>query len=196
MSLKQDAPIPVHSVAEAYLHLGAMPCRVCGKGPVKAQAELTKSDSYSSRYTLATRCDACRNESGLMYEIDPPPTRQQAQSDVINPTSQPSRAIDLLGWLTLFRSILTASEKESDKGVSRQLAWEAAQCLDEAMKFYEGDNEMPPVAAFFTEPSRKRFQEQPAHFARSVWRERRLKLPDVRSRTKADGGKSWWKFWK
>jgi hypothetical protein len=196
MTPDQHVPIQVHSVAEAYLHLGATPCNVCGRGPVKAQADLTKSDSYSGRYTIATKCSACRNESGLMYEIDPPPTRQEAKSDVINPTSRPSVAIDLLGWLTLFRSILTASEKETDKAVARQLAWEAAQCLDEAMKFYESQNELPAESAFFTEASRKRFREQPAYFASSAWRERRLKLPDVRSRTTPDVQKPWWKFWK
>jgi hypothetical protein len=195
MQAERDSIIEVHSVAEAYLYLSASPCRVCGGGPVKPEADLTKSDSYSSRYTIATGCRKCGNQSGLMFNIDPPPSRDQARSDVINPTPDRSRAIDLLGWLTLFRTIIAASEKESDKVLARQLAWEAAQCLDEALRFYQDENEMPDEAAFFSEESRRRFHEQPAHFARSTWRERRLKLPDVRARTSSET-KSWWKFWK
>ena len=54
----------------------------------------------------------------------------------VNPTSEPSQIVDLGQWLTLFRSIAEAAERESDKVQARHLGLEAAQCLDEALKFY------------------------------------------------------------
>ena len=122
-------------------------------------------------------CPSCNERREFDFSVDPPPTRQQATSKILNPTDQASRAIDLLGWLTLFRTILNASQQAADKSMMRQLAQEAAGCLDEAMKFYRDDEELPPPDAFFTPASRRRFESRPQYFARSEWRERRLKLP-------------------
>src|SRR5262249_22050944 len=130
------------------------------------------------------------------FRIDPMPTREEAQSDRINQTSRPSEAIDLLGWLSLFQSILTASEQQLDRQVARQLAWEAAQCLDEAMKFYEPEEELPSATAFFNDESRQRFRDHPQQFAKSKWRQRRMMLPDMTARTTSPKPVRWWQFWR
>ncbi len=104
-----------------------------------------------------------------------------------------------MGWLTLFSTILSASEKEKNKKTAKSLAAEAALCLDEAVKFFRPDCDLPDEGAFFTENSRRRFRAHPGHFAQSKWRERRLLLPDVKAAVTADGRAPrarWWQFWK
>ncbi len=194
-----DTLIPVHSVAEAYLYLVATPCPACQRGALAQTGDLTKAGGAAARWTLATRCGSCNVAETLQFAIEPVPSREQAQSSRINPTSEPSQAIDLLGWLSLFQSILGAAGKAKDKAEGRQLAIEAAQCLDEALKFYSPGEELPPPEAFFSQASRQRFASHPQQFARSKWRERRLKLPDIDARTMAaaaDRPRPWWRFWR
>ncbi len=197
MSL-DDSPISVHSVAEAYLYLMATPCPRCHRGAVAQDGDLTRAGGTPASWTLATRCGSCNAAETLRFVIDPPPSREQAQSNAINPTRESSKAIDLLGWLSLFQSILGAAGKATNKAEGRQLAIEAAQCLDEAFKFYEPGEELPGAEAFFSETSRQRFASHPQQFARAKWRERRLKLPDTDARTMAaatERPRPWWRFW-
>jgi hypothetical protein len=189
----------VHSVAEAYLYLKVSPCRSCLKGSLQPKDDLTKTSSSPGGWTLSTACAECGQAAVVHFCINPPPTREQASSPQINPTPHRSSAIDLLGWLTLFHAIVEASQREADKRVARELAYEAALCLDEAMKFYDDDNELPKEDAFFSETSRRRFRDNPQHFARAKWRERRLKLPDAATRTTPAGlrmPRRWWQFWR
>jgi len=189
-------PVRVHSVAEAYLYLQVTPCGKCGKGPLHAEGDLTRRGERAGAYELPVLCQACGTADTMGFGIEPPPTRESGASNIINATQERSTAIDLLGWLTLFRSILDASEKAADKATARALAWEAAQCLDEALKFFDADNEMPRPDAFFSDASRQRYREHPQHFARSKWMERRLKLPNATVRTTAAPHRKWWQFWK
>jgi hypothetical protein len=194
-----DPPIPVHSVAEAYLYRMATPCPACHRGALAQTGDLTKAGDATSRWTLATRCGSCNAAETLQFAIDPVPGREQAKSCRINATSEPSKAIDLLGWLSLFQSILGAAGKATDKAEGRQLAIEAAQCLDEAFKFYGPGEELPGPEAFFSESSRQRFASHPQQFALSRWRVRRLMLPDVEARTlaaSAERPRPWWRFWR
>lgn len=189
----------VHSVAEAYLYLKVTPCRSCRQGILDPRSDLTKTASAAGGWTMPVACGKCSAETLLHFCINPPPTREQAHSSQINPTLQRSSAIDLLGWLTLFQAILDAAQKETHKTAGRELAYEAALCLDEALKFYDGENDLPPADAFFSESSRQRFREHPERFARSKWRERRLRLPDMKAKT--DPGdrpnrRPWWRFWR
>jgi len=191
-----DLPcVTVHSVAEAYLFLMASRCASCGKGPLRQQSDLTRREASVGGWTLDASCAACSAQSTLHFLIDPMPDRTTAGSDQINPTAGRSQAIDLLGWLSLFQSILTASQSQNDRQTARQLAYEAAQCLDEAMKFYGPDDELPPADAFFSEESRRRFREHPDQFAKSKWRQRRMMLPDKTIKTRASRPRRWWQFW-
>lgn len=195
-----DSPVvPVHSVAEAYLYLMVTPCRICGKGPLRQDGDITKTDSAKAPWSLKTTCDSCNERDAYEFTIDPPPTREEAQSSIINPTTKRSSAIDILGWLTLFRSILNAAGKEQNKETGRQLAYEASQCLDEALRFYADGEELPGEDAFYSESALQRFRSHPQEFAKSKWRERRLKLPDMRVKTRSGDGptsKRWWQFWR
>ncbi|MCZ6698312.1 MAG: hypothetical protein O7D94_05205 [Planctomycetota bacterium] len=191
--------IHVHSVAEAYLVLMVRRCEVCDRGPLEARADLTKARSGDGQWELPTNCPTCGNDEVLEFRIAPEPTPEQAATNWVNPTQERSRAIDLLGWLTLFRSILEASKKETDKSEIRKLAIECAQCLDEALKFYEPDNELPNQNAFFSEESLTRFRDLPQQFTRSRWLHERSKLPVVVFRTPKSenaGSRRWWQLWR
>lgn len=198
MAPSPDLPVvTVHSVAEAYLYLMVRPCLDCGRGPLKQRGDLTRTAAARGGWLLPAACGACGHRVELAFDIQPPPTREQARSDTINPTAERSQAIDLLGWITLFQTILAESQKQTDRQLARQLAWESAQCLDEALKFYDGDQELPAADAFFSDAARDRFRAHPEYFARSKWRERRLLLPDGRTRDAAAPRprRRWWRFW-
>jgi hypothetical protein len=190
--------VQVHSVAEAYLFLMLSRCQACDAGPLEKRSDLTKTTSSPGGWSLVAVCPACDTERSIHFAIEPPPTLRQAQSDRINPTPARSRAIDPLGWLTLFQNILAESQKQTDRQTARRLACEAAQCLDEALKFYDADNELPDEDAFLTQASRRRFSDQPQHFAQSKWRQRRLVLPETEAMTKLAKSaptRRWWHFW-
>jgi hypothetical protein len=130
----------------------------------------------------------------------PPARGGAADADgptVVNPTDEPSRILDVGQWILLFRMSLEAADKEVDKVLARRLGIEAAQCLEEALKFYdEVDNDLPPPEAFFDEASRERFRDAPEQFSRRRLIELRSKLPSpstIRSRPSAGKKKSWWR---
>ncbi len=190
-----ESPIRVHSVAEAYLCVMVRSCRHCGKGPLTAIGDIKRIGESPGSWQLDVQCKPCRSPESLKFNIDPVPSRLGAQSNLINPTPHRSEAIDLLGWLTLYRTIVATVKTAANPAEARKLAAEAAQCLDEALKFYTVENELPTADAFFTPESRQRFADHPDQFARSRWREERLKLPAgqaIPSITPAEKRKSWW----
>lgn len=163
---------------------------------LRADGDLTRA---KDDWRIACTCRQCRKAVTIGFDIQPPPTRESARTSVINPTPDPSRAIDLPGWLNLFQQIATAAGREKDKSLGRELAIEAARCLDEALKFYEADNEMPPPKAFFSATGRDALQHHPQRFVRSNWLQRRLQLPKLRDAQASDptikrGRRRWWPF--
>lgn len=195
--MANDPPIvEAHSVAEAYLYAKVTACPRCRRGMLTPIEDLTHDDSA---WRLPCECQRCRKSITLRFRIDPQPSRASAQSKVINPTDQPSRAIDLLGWLNLFQQIVTAAGRANDRVAGRELAIEAAACLDEALKFYDENNEMPPPAAFFTDVGKAALRDHPQKFARSKWIDRRMTLPkaDTVTRGTAESRprrRRWWPF--
>jgi hypothetical protein len=93
--------------------------------------------------------------------------------------------------------ITEAAGKTADKAQARHLGLEAAQCLEEALKFYDDvDNDLPSTEALFTEASRQRFRDHPEQFSRRRLIELRSKLPSaatMRSRLTSPGKKRWWR---
>jgi hypothetical protein len=85
----------------------------------------------------------------------------------INPTDEPSVIIDVGQWLTLAQWLADQSQRQPDRVAARSQAVQAAQCLREALKFYDDpDNDLPPGDAVFTESSRRRLREAPQQFSR------------------------------
>ena len=201
--LMADAPLIAHSLAEAYLYLKATPCPACGRGP-RGASETHRLEPFANRALLSieVKCDACRAASTMIFELPLELAGAGADSDIVNPTNEPSRIIDVAQWLTLWRVISELSGRETDKVEARQLALGAAQCLEEALKFYdEVDNDLPPPEAFFHDSSRCRFQDNPEEFARRRLINLRSKLPVMSavtsgpSPTGREPKTRWWRRW-
>jgi len=209
-----DRPLPAHSVAEVYLYLMANACESCGLGPLRgaparrigAGGHPGEGPSATASLVVAVTCGSCGAERLLRFEVPVAELEvaRQAPPDAaarINPTREPSRIIDVGAWVMLFRVITEAAAKTADKIESRKLAYEAAQCLEEALKFYEDDNDLPPEVAFFSEESRRRHREHPQRLARSRLIDLRAKLPTLdamekqlaRTRGRKAGKGGWWR---
>ena len=203
MAMSDDF-LPAHSMAEVYLYLMITACPKCGQGKLNPlTTSLPQADQPNKAQVLA-RCGKCQGEQTLSFVLPAEyvPSGQGPQSGVrISRTDQPSRIIDVAQWLTLFHVILEAASREKDRGKARLLGYDAAQCLEEAVKFYEPDNDLPPASAFFSEETRRQCTDHPELFARSRLIEQRARLPaldamerQLRAR-KEKLGKRWWQFW-
>ncbi|MCP4250785.1 MAG: hypothetical protein GY778_27420 [bacterium] len=200
-----DRPPTAHSLAEVYLYLMITSCEDCGKGPLHGRAAEPFDDDGLTGVEVRTICQTCQHRLTLRFELTPEriAASKAAPPDtvvVVNDDSDPSLIIDVSGWVTLFRIIADAAAKHDDKIEARRLGCEAAQCLDEALKFYEPDNDLPPETAFFDEASRRRHREHPQQLARSRLINLRAKLPtlDAMQKRMADTEKKtrpWWKRW-
>ena len=174
-----DAPLIAHSLAEAYLYLKATPCSTCQKGPLRA-TEAPRFDHPGGKAVVSidVACHSCRAATTMTFELPGELAEGGLESDEVNPTDEPSRIIDPAQWLTLWRVISELAGRETDKVEARQLALGAAQCLEEALKFFdEVDNHLPPPEAFFHDSSRCRFQDNPEEFTRRRLINLRSKLP-------------------
>ncbi len=198
-----DEPLVAHSLAEAYLYLMATPCDACGKGPLTGSgAKPVHPEAEPLVLGMTVTCEGCWNVTKVAFELPcGPGTDESGGPPLVNPTEEPSRIIDVAQWITLFRVIAEAASRETDKVEARRLGLEAAQCLDEALKFYEDDeNALPPPEAFFHEASRRRFHDNPEHFARQRLVGLRAKLPSTsvmisRMSSGAKGKKKrWWRW--
>jgi hypothetical protein len=200
--MPQEA-LAAHSLAEAYLYLMATPCGECGKGPLEGgDARSEEEDQSTVLLTLRVTCGACGKCKDMTFRI--PAETARAGDDApttINPGERPSRIIDVAQWITLFRAITEAANRETDRQEARRLGIEAAQCLEEAIKFYrDADNDLPPGEAFFHERSREGFRDHPEQFSRRRLIDLRGKLPSLatmRRRTEeAEQRKRrrWWRF--
>jgi len=193
-----EQPITVHSVGEAHLYLMLVRCEQCGRGPFRAVGEAERLDART--YRLSARCGHCRHPQHFEFVLSTSAAPGQ-RADRINATPQPSRAIDVFGWVVLFRTILAEADRTPNRQETRQLGYEAAQCLDEALKFFDGESEQPGPEAFFSDESRRRFEEHPEQLLRSRLIDLRNKLPGLDRMTASLGTaaaapRRWWQFWR
>lgn len=206
------SPIRIHSVAEAYLLLMVTPCALCGKGPLQASGHESVTLPGGSGRRLTARCQSCGHEQVFIFDLADV-RDSNAEATRINPTQEPSRAVDLAQWLTLFEAIVRAADQQTEPSESRRLGYEAAQCLEEALKFYpEGDGEWPEESAFFYDWTLDRFRQHKHLFARTRLVDLRRKLPTLtrmeqRMAAPSVQGerlgtspkpvkKPWWAFWR
>ncbi len=202
-------PVKIHSVAEAYLLLMVTPCGACGKGPLEAaghEAVPLDGGSVPGR-RLSARCKACGHERLFLFDlsrVDPADLARPGDLPRINPSGEPSLAIDLAQWLMLFETIVRAADRQDDPAESRRLGFEAAQCLEEALKFYPADGgEWPAESSFFHEQTLDRFRQHKHLFARTRLLDLRRRLPSLAQMAGRIAGSSegvprrrWWMFWR
>lgn len=197
-ALMSDKPLAAHSLAEAYLYLMATPCGACGRGPLKGSDPRTMGPSTRRVVVnVSVTCGSCGQESTVDFELPGGlTTAESGQAAIVNPSGEPSRIIDVGQWILLFRMIIETASKETDKVLARHLGLEAAQCLQEALVFYdEPDSDLPPPESLFTEASRERFENHPSQFSKKRLIEMRGKLPslaDMRASV-VPKKKRWWR---
>jgi hypothetical protein len=177
-----DACPTAHSLAEAYLFLMATPCPACGKGPLRGEVTAAPPGRAAQPHpagrntvSLNAECGACHAHSPWTFEV--PGTAVSGTPPVINATDEPSRILDVAQWITLFRMISARAAEQADRQIARRLLIEAGQCLEEALKFYEPGNDLPPPTAFFHPGSRERLRTNPEQFSRQRLLGLRAKLP-------------------
>lgn len=199
-------PLPAHSLAEAFFYLMVTPCARCGAGPVHGGDARPDPSGESLQLTIPARCGHCGQEQEYRFTVPGELVQLQMQRDGrapirTNPTDSPSEIIDVAQWIVLFRMITEAAAKEKDKVEARRLGYEAAQCLEEALRFYDEDNDLPPDGAFFHESSRVMCRDYPHEFSRERLIGLRAKLPSLEAmeasqRRAQPGKKRWWMPWR
>jgi hypothetical protein len=199
-----STPTKIHSVAEAYLLLMVTPCAACGKGPLEAAShEAVDLDGTPGRRMLA-RCKVCGGEQTFVFDLGDADAADAGSLPRINSSDRPSQAIDLAQWLMLFEAIVRAADQQTDPAESRRLGYEAALCLEEALKFYPaGDAEWPEESSFFQDWTRARFREHRHIFARTRLIGLRGRLPSrgrMEQRLAGEASRPrrrpWWAFWR
>ncbi|MCG3129606.1 MAG: hypothetical protein FLDDKLPJ_00340 [Phycisphaerae bacterium] len=180
MSSTLPDAITANSLAEVHLYLLATPCPDCGRGPLQGgDGRRVSEPAGPLELTIPIVCAACARTRELRAVL-PRGTGIEGEVVALNPTDEPSGILDVAQWVTLFRMITAKAAAVADRAEARRLGLEAAQCLEEALKFYRQDSDLPPPEAFFSEASRRRMSEHPAEFSRQRLVDLRARLPSTR----------------
>jgi hypothetical protein len=190
---ERSKPASIHGLGEAYLYARVTPCAVCA-GPLDAENADFAHDTDSRVLTLKTSCRLCdaqlekdfstaeveASDFDLLADgrLAPP---WEAGSPTLNLTPDASRVIDVAGWLTLSAMVSEEARRAGGEAGSfearcaaRRIRLVAAACLEEALKFFEDDNDLPPDDAFFRDDTRRQFWERPELFTRQYIADLRL----------------------
>ncbi len=164
------------SVNDLRCLLWASPCPQCARGPL----EIVTADLASSPHRVEAQCDACKHTDSIIFTVEYPLPAEALTPPVqpwINPAGDPSDLIDLNQWLGLFHLFLErASLPDIDHADHHHAQLWAAACLDEALKFYDGED-LPPESAFRGELSRQAFAQYPQSFDHQALLDWHAKLP-------------------
>jgi DNA-directed RNA polymerase subunit RPC12/RpoP len=198
--------LPSRSNAERHFYLMVLPCGDCGQGPFELVSSERTADQTQDIWYI--RCKHCGHGRRLLFDhktllIDESAAITE-ELPMISPSEVPSALIDVGQWLALFYRIIAAAADEKDRKEAQRLGYEATLCLEEAVKFYHADSDLPPPDAVWTENSKQRLKEHPEMFIRSRLLQMREKLPSIQvmrqNLAKSEGHngqkkKHWWNKW-
>jgi hypothetical protein len=198
-----DAPPIASTLAEIDASFLVRPCPACAQGPW----QVTRPESLAHPGTpveVEATCRHCGHREQFTFRVANPMDPDLPWQ--VNPTDEPSRLIDLAGWMGLFYGFLERASRAGDKAESRRLGYKAAVCLAEALKFYGPDDELPGPEAFFTDSGAEAYRRHTEKFARQKLRDMQARLPaldTMESRLARDAEarrpgpkRKWWQFWK
>ena len=177
--------LSIHSIVEGRLYLRVRPCGGCGDGPLVADDGNMSHDAEGGVLAVPVTCRACGGADEVRFDtggLELPESVisrwfKEGFDAVINPTDEASRVIDVADWLTLYSVMETDAQAVTDRKEARKFHIAAARCIDEALKFFDLDNDLPPADAFFGESSRRQFRDRPEIFTRQHLVDLRNKLP-------------------
>ncbi|MEI7835839.1 MAG: hypothetical protein WCK05_05440 [Planctomycetota bacterium] len=195
-----ERPLTAQTLNEARYFLEVTPCPACGHGPLTPDP--VPPPAPDCPVTVIAVCAHCHAGQPFSFQClhQLPPTG--IDSEIINPTDQPSRLLDLGQWMSLFYSLVGLAARQNVPIVTRRLGYQAALCLSEALKFYRPGEELPPAEAFFRPDSHAAFRHAPENFARSRLLSLRGRLPSqdrMAQRLRVDqtpAPRRWYQFWK
>ena len=211
MPASPEAAVHVHSVQEEYFYLMVHRC-ACG-GPWQTESQQVDESPHRLVHRVEAQCFKCKARRTLHFVLDSHggpkgPVRQ------VNPTADPSRALDVAEWMDLAQFYLGRIDRLKDPVERTQSLLDARQCLEEAMKFYGPSDEVPPASALWSEAGRAKASARPDTFRReaiaamlqripATERLRQADKPDqrefekgVRQLAKERVGRRWWQFWR
>ena len=157
--------LTAQTINEARYFLEVTPCPACGRGPLTPEpAPAPEPGRPVAVIAVCAHCRAGHPFTFLCLHSLPP---VGVDSEIINPTDQPSRLLDLGQWMCLFYSLIGLAAGQRVPIITRRLGYQAALCLGEALKFYPPGEELPPAEAFFRpdslrRPSARRPRSSPA----------------------------------
>ncbi len=196
-----EHPLVAHSLGEAYYYLMVQRCEQCGRGALIGGEGRRLGDAGGSVLVeIEAVCRSCQAPSQFEFRLSDERGLAKAPGPtLINSSDEASGLIDVAQWITLFRVVAEAAAREKDKQAARLKGIEAAQCLEEALKFYDDpENDLPPDSALFTDESRRRLRDHPEQLSRQRLIELRAKLPALNVMQRSAGqrrAKPWWRFW-
>jgi hypothetical protein len=140
--------IVVHSIQEEHLYVLLQRC-ACGQA-FELVSQTLENEGGRQVDRVTGRCSGCGRSQDFFFDVtgffgD----RERYGSLQVNPTSEPSRAIDLEGWtkLGLFYLNMVPQAQEGPERI--QTSYMAAQCIEEALKLFPPGKERPETDAFF-----------------------------------------------
>ena len=211
MPAAPDEMIHVHGVQEEYFYMMVHRC-ACGGAWLSGSQRVEETEGRVIHH-VAARCHKCRAERTFHFQLDThggpkDPIRQ------VNPTAEPSRALDVAEWLDLAQFYLGRIDRLDTPTEKSQSLLDARQCIEEALKFYGPGDEPPPDAALWSDASRRKVARKAGLFRRSTIQAMLARIPAVERLRKADSleqkeferavrnrakervGRKWWQFWR
>jgi hypothetical protein len=171
-----NSVLHVISINELRCLLWVTPCPQCGRGP----QEILDADLQASPTQANIACQACDAQRPQKFDAEFPLQDSALAEPVvplINPTDEASELLDLNQWLGLFHLFLERSAlPDIDHSEHHHAQLWASACLDEALKFYDGE-ELEPEAAFRCDLSRQAYEQYPQSFDHQALLDWHAKLP-------------------
>jgi len=172
----------------------------------------TRADADGLLHRVAGRCARCGAEREFQFAM-PAEARAPGPVREINPTAEPSRAVDALQWLDLARFYLGRIDRLHAPAERAASLLDARLCLEETLKFF-GPGDALPADAVWSDTGRKRLDADLAACTRSAVEAMLAKIPPARQLHRVDApdqrefqkavrteakrrvGRKWWQFWK
>jgi hypothetical protein len=206
-----ETAVHVRSVQEEYFYLMVHHC-ACG-GPWLTESQQLEETGPRLHHRVATQCFKCKAQRVFLFTLDSQagpngPVRQ------VNPTAEPSHALDVAEWMDLAQFYLGRIERLKAPVEKAQSLLDARQCIEEALKFYGPGDDAPPPTALWSDAGRKKARAQPATFRRETLAAMLERIPPMDRLRQADKmeqrefekgvreiarqhvGRKWWQFWK
>lgn len=181
-------PLAAHSIQEAFLYALITPCDVCDQMCVRPDPPQPKCEPGAQKtsigWVVTGVCDNCQSAHRYRFDVGLQCSDLAAvqvhdpltQDTPINPTGERSEIIDLVQWVSLHAHFVEAATRTPDRQEARWNLIRAGECLDEALRFFDGD-ELPIRSAAFATPTRRVLAAHSSRYTRSQLLEQRRKCP-------------------